>query len=110
MATVKNVTEHQDVGGKPDPATKPTNQADAKKAINKADGHGADGTLTESQLTRAAIEYMVALRPQPAPLEMEEVLAAIVERDDKGELKHKHKKSEEVTGDVDKLLEPKKAA
>jgi len=79
---------------------------DAKKAVNKATGTGPEGTLTENQLQRAASEYMVALRPQPSPLEMETVLNKLVEHDDKGELKNKVKTTDDVPPLVDTALKP----
>jgi hypothetical protein len=81
------------------PSGAPTNQAEARKAINRFEGE-----LDEHKLTRAASEYMVALRPQPMPPQMELVLKSIIEKNDKGELKHKCKSTDEVPALVDAAL------
>jgi hypothetical protein len=112
MATVEKAHGVADHGVADKQAGKPTNQAEAAKAVNKATGHGPDGTLTENQLSRAASEYMVALRAQPTPPVMEEVLIKIVEVDEHGKLKHQCKSTDEVPALVDAALseaaQPKK--
>jgi hypothetical protein len=98
MATVEKahtVREDAPLGA---PAA-PANQADARKAINRFEGE-----LDEHKLTRAASEYMVALRPQPTRDQMAEVLVKLAERDEKGELKHKCKSTDEVPALVDAAL------
>jgi hypothetical protein len=76
-----------------------TNQAEAKKAINKFEGE-----LDEHKLTRAASEYMIALRPQPSQEQMKLVLIAVAARDEKCELKHKCKSTDEVPALVDAAI------
>jgi len=101
--------ERMDVGGTNPNAPKATNKDDAKKAINKATATG--DALTPNQITRAATEYMTALRPQPAPVDAQSVLLKLVELDDKGELKNKLKDTDAVPGLVDAALaEATKAA
>ena len=110
MATKSDVHQ-QDVGGTGRPAAETTNKDEAKKAINKATGHAADGNLTEEQLVRAAVEYLHALRPQPAPADIKAALVKVAEKDDKGELKHKLKDTDAVAGVADgALTEATKAA
>ena|SRR5215471_5839590 len=110
MATKSDVHQ-QDIGGTARPAPESTNKDEAKKAINKATGHAADGNLTEEQLVRAAVEYLHALRPQPAPADIKAALVKVAEKDDKGELKHKLKDTDAVAGVADgALTEATKAA
>jgi hypothetical protein len=96
IAKAEGIASHEPV---PE-AGAPKNQAEAKKAINHATGD----PLTENQLTRAASEYMLALRPQPGREQMEIVLRSIAEHDDKGDLKHKCKSTDEVPALVDTAL------
>jgi hypothetical protein len=98
MATVEKAHDVAAPAAKPETGA-PTNQAEAKKAINRFEGE-----LDEHKLTRAASEYMVALRPQPSRDAMSEVLVKIAERDEKGELKHKCKSTDEVPALVDAAL------
>lgn len=76
-----------------------TNQADAKKAINRFEGE-----LDEHRLSRAATEYMLALRPQPSREMIEIALLHLTEKNEKGELKHKCKSTDEVPSLVDAEL------
>jgi hypothetical protein len=84
-------------------AQTPQAQEDAKKAINKFTAPQGS-SLDEHHLTRAASEYMVAMRPQPTPDQMQNVLASIVAKDDKGELKNKVQDTDAVPALVDAAL------
>jgi hypothetical protein len=108
MASVKGAEgigtqePHHDSHNKPAAdATKASNQEEAKKAVNKAEHPEA---LTEKQVARAASEYMVALRPQPWPVEMQSVLTKLAEKDDKGKLKLQAKSTDDVPAAVDAAL------
>jgi hypothetical protein len=99
MATVKGA---EGIGShEPAAPAAPTNKDEAKKAVNKAE---AADSLSEKQIARAASEYMVALRPQPWPVDMQAVLTKLAERDSAGKPKLKAKSTDEVPAAVDSAL------
>jgi hypothetical protein len=60
--------------------------------------------MSLEHIQRAACEYMLALRPQPSPAEVQTVLNELAEKDDKGQLTHKCKDIDAAVATTDSLL------
>lgn len=74
----------------------PNEMADHLKSGRNEKGE-ADGTLGESQVSRAATEALLSLRPQPSADELQRVLDALDEADPKtGQPKKKFKTAKEA--------------
>jgi hypothetical protein len=101
MATESKTSSGNATARPAEPKKEPRKLADDFKANEPSSKAGLDaegkpdGTLSTKQLTRAASEGMLSLRPQPSQTEMRVVLDMLVEKDEKGQPKYKVKTAKE---------------